>query len=233
VVSGYLTHMAVGAAGGAVLVRLAPELVPGDPAVLAMAVPAASALAATWPDLDHPEAWASRRVWWVTGGAGAVVTVLGVLPTLDPQPPASVAALLVMGALLGVGIGGLILDALRLIASGHRGGTHGLIAPAALLLVAVLMGGPWAALPLLLAWGWLLHVLADVVTPGGWRPLAPFPGPVLRLPRGLAKHGETLIGCAALTVLAAVLGLPAWLAPAAGVTTALVLRTRRRARGWR
>src|SRR5690606_19916957 len=122
--SGYLTHMAVGAAGGAILVRLAPELVPGDPAVLALAVPVASALAATWPDLDHPEAWASRRVWWVTGGAGVVTTAAWVLPSLDAQPPQAVAALLVLGALLGVGLGALLLSALRVAAGGHRGGTH-------------------------------------------------------------------------------------------------------------
>lgn len=231
--SGYLTHMVVGAAGGAILVRIAPELVPGDPAVLALAVPAASALVATWPDLDHPEAWASRRVWWVTGSAGVAVTALGVLPTFDAQPPQAVAALLVLGALLGVGLGGMLLDALRVAAGGHRGGTHGLLAPGLLLGVAALVGPPWAWLPLLLAWGWLLHVLADVVTPGGWRPLSPFPGPTLRLPRGLAQHGETLIGCAAFAVLATLLGLHIWLGAAAGVVAALTLRARRSVRGGR
>lgn len=230
--SGYITHMAVGAAGGAVLVRVAPELIPGDPAVLAVVLPLASALAATWPDLDHPEAWASRRVWWVTGSAGAVAT-FAIAPALAPDGPVAMAALLVFGALLGVGLGALLLSALRVAVGGHRGGTHGLIAPGLLLAVAALVGWPWAALPLLLAWGWLMHVLADVVTPGGWRPLAPLRGPTVRLPRSLARHGETLISCAALTVLAAALGLPALLAPAAGVVAALALRARRQARGWR
>lgn len=231
-VSGYLTHMAVGAAGGAVLVRVAPELIPGNPAVLAVAVPLASALAATWPDLDHPEAWASRRVWWVTGGAGSVAAFV-IAQAMAPDGPAAMAALLILGALLGVGLGAMLLSALRVAAGGHRGGTHGLIAPGLLLGMAALVGPPWAWLPLLLAWGWLLHVLADVVTPGGWRPLAPFPGPALRLPRGLAQHGETVVGGAAFTVMAAHLGLPDWLAPAAGVVAAVTLAMRRRARGWR
>jgi membrane-bound metal-dependent hydrolase YbcI (DUF457 family) len=229
--SGYITHMTVGAAGGLALARLG--VVPGDPALLTLALPAASAIAATWPDLDHPDAWASQRAGWVTGAMGVLGAALGALPALGPLSPGESAAVLALGGLCGLLLGALILWGLRRLAGGHRGGTHGLVSPAMLLVVAALLGLPWAWLPLLLAWGWGLHIVADVVTPGGWRPLAPWRGPVVRLPRWLTRHGETMVMGAALAVLALGLGLSPWLAPVVGGAAAVTLAARRRARGWR
>lgn len=230
--SSYLTHMAIGAASGAALTALAPALIPGDPAVAAVLAPAASAIAATWPDLDHPDAWASRRVGPALALAGVAVAVLAVLPTLRPLTAVEAGALVVLGGLLGAFVGSVLLLALRVVAGGHRGGTHGLVAPALLAVMwAALQGaGGWAWLPPLLMWGWLLHIVGDVVTPGGWRPLAPFPGPTLRLPRRLARHGELLVGCGAFAVLAGALGAPAIVAPALGVVAALRLRGRQQVR---
>lgn len=227
--SGYLTHMAVGAAGGVVLARIAPGLVPGDPAVVALALPLASAVAATWPDIDHPDAWASRRARPALALAGATVALLA---RSEARTAVELAALLVLGALAAFLLGGVLLWALRRATGGHRGGTHSLLAPGLLALAwAALAGtGAWAILPALLVWGWLLHVLADVVTPAGWRPLAPLPGPALRLPRRLARHGETVVSAAALTVVASALGLPGLLAAVAGGGAAFVLAARRRAR---
>lgn len=227
-VSGYLTHMAIGMAGGVVLSRLVPGLVPGDPAVAALALPIVSAVAATWPDIDHPDAWVSRRARPALLAAGAPVGVLAA----GPATPVEAGAAAGLGALLGLLVGGLLIELLRIAAGGHRGGTHSLLAPGLLLLAwAALAGtGAWAYLPPLLIWGWLLHILGDVVTPAGWRPLAPLQGPALRLPRRLARHGETAVGATALTVVAGALGLPGLLAAVAGGGAALVLASRRRAR---
>ncbi len=229
-VSGYLTHMAIGAAGGVLLARLAPGALPGDPALVAVALPLVSAVAATWPDIDHPDAWVSRRARPALALAGAAVALLALG---EARTPAELAALLALGGLVGHLLGGALLWGLRRAVGGHRGATHSLLAPGLLLLAwAAQMGtGGWGWLPVLLAWGWLLHILGDAVTPAGWRPLAPLPGPALRLPRRLARHGETAAGAAALTIVAGALGLPGLLAAVAGAGAALALAARRRERG--
>lgn len=230
--SGYLTHMSIGAAGGVILAHTTPGLLPLAPELAAPALAVVSAVAATWPDLDHPDAWASRRAGPALALAGAAVALLA---RHEARTPVELAALAVLGALVAYLLGMALLLALRACAGGHRGGTHSLLAPGLLLLawLALVGTGSWAWLPLLLCWGWLLHVLGDVVTPGGWRPLAPLHGPTWRLPRRLARHGETVANMIALGVVAAALGLPGLLAALAGVSAALTLAVRRRARGAR
>lgn len=221
--SSYLTHMTVGAAGGVLLTSLAPGLVPGDPALMSVAVPALSALLALWPDIDHPEAWISRRVWplFALGGAAGGYFYLTAASSGERLVG------LAMAAVAGVLLGQAVLWLLRRLAGGHRGATHSLLAPALLLPASALLPWPYGVVPLLLAWGWLLHLVADAVTPAGWRPLEPFPGPTLRLPPALARNGEAVVLAAALSVLAAALGLHAAIAVAAGVSAAVVLSVRR------
>lgn len=225
--SGYLTHMAVGVAGGVVLARVAPWA--ADTPLLQVALPLASGLLATWPDVDHPDAWVSRRVVpAVALGGGLWAAVVVTAASL-----VELAAVAALGALVSYALALVILWLLRRLAGGHRGATHGLVTPVILATIWLAMAGtgPWQWLPALLAWGWLLHLLADVVTPAGWRPLAPWRGPVVRLPRAIARHGETLVSVVALSIVAAGLGLPSLLAMVAGAVAGVTLAMRRRTRG--
>jgi membrane-bound metal-dependent hydrolase YbcI (DUF457 family) len=228
--SGYLTHMAIGAAGGILLARAAPELAPIEPALLGPALAVVSAVAATWPDIDIEGSWISERSTAALAAVGAAVGLL-MVPFANSSEGMAVAAL---GAVVGTVGGWALIALLRMVAGGHRGGTHSLVAAGLLagstLAMLALGAAPWHLLPLVMLWGWLLHIIGDVVTPGGWRPLAPFPGPSLRLPRAIARHGETVVSAVALAIVAAALGLPGLLAAVAGGGAALTLAGRREGR---
>jgi membrane-bound metal-dependent hydrolase YbcI (DUF457 family) len=198
--------------------------------LLGPALAAVSAVAATWPDIDIDGSWISERSTAALVAVGAAVGLL-VVPVASVVEAAAVAAL---GAIVGTVGGWALIALLRVVAGGHRGGTHSLIAAGLLagatLAMLALGAAPWHLLPLVMLWGWLLHIIGDVVTPGGWRPLAPFPGPRLRLPRAIARHGETVVSGVALAIVAAALGLPGLLAAVAGGGAALTLALRREGR---
>jgi membrane-bound metal-dependent hydrolase YbcI (DUF457 family) len=206
------THMIIGAFAGAVVsTRLAPHLPLPAHAVAA----GLSALAATWPDLDEPGSWPSRRLRAASILFGAVCGLLGgagasgasIRPLVLPDA-GLVAAGLVVGTLAGALLEAVLLRTLA--AGGHRAGTHGLIAPLLLSLGARSLleagHGGWAIVPAVLVWGWGLHIVGDVVTPQGWRPLAPLFHGAIQLPHPVAVHGEKLILLATLIGGLAVLG---------------------------
>jgi membrane-bound metal-dependent hydrolase YbcI (DUF457 family) len=206
--SGFQTHALVGAVGGFALSTALEQL---RPALLAQAAQSVgtvsgcivlvSAIVALWPDVDEPGSWIARRVQ-------AFATLLGVglglaLPVVGGLPPWMIAA----GALIGIGVGWmagtLLLRSIRLGAGGHRRLTHSLVLSlplAGLAAYGVTAGwGAWALLPAALAWGQWLHLLADIVTPGGVPILFPFSDRDLRiLPEPLCRFGEPLIALSAL-----------------------------------
>jgi membrane-bound metal-dependent hydrolase YbcI (DUF457 family) len=126
--------------------------------------------------------------------------------------PLALGAGLVGGAFAGWLVEVVLLRTLVTLAGGHREGTHGLVAPLLLGLAArgLLATGRerWVVVPVLLIWGWALHLAGDVVTPRGWRPLAPFVQVSVRLPHAVAVHGEKLALAAA--VLGGLSLLRAW-----------------------
>lgn len=218
--SGFQTHMLIGAVGGLALIRVAdhlapgalPVVLPGQPRLITEAVIiAVSAVAATLPDIDEPGSWLSRRVHAVITllGAGFGATLglhLGerALNAIEISWSAAFALCLIVGTIVGSGLGWLLLRLIRAGAGGHRAGTHSIWFGGGLLLAAAalhLAGITHVALgALTLAWGWALHIPGDIVTPAGWRPLAPFSTVALRLPRPMARYGETMIATAAVLV---------------------------------
>jgi membrane-bound metal-dependent hydrolase YbcI (DUF457 family) len=230
-VSGFRTHMLVGAAGGVVLARfltLHPTLagrdgtaeipLAGHPGalrgVLALAgLVAGSAVLATWSDIDEPGSWIARRARTALTLLGAVLGAAAGWAAgarrLAPGVPLGVelAALtgLALGAAVGAGAGRPLLLALRHTAGGHRRLTHSLVLAGGLLALAVavaLLGAPeWAIVPAALAWGLALHDLGDVVTPAGLPLLWPLREGPVRLPRAVARHGEKLAAGVAVLVI--------------------------------
>ena len=126
-------------------------------------------------------------------------------------PPFTLLGLGILGGLiLGSIVGKLLLRLVRIGAGGHRAGTHSLFAAGILLVAATALkqGGQdtWAILPILLMWGWALHLVGDVVTPAGWKPLAPLADFfTIRLPHPIAHHGEAIIGTLAVALGAVLL----------------------------
>jgi len=213
--SGFHTHAWVGAVGGLALVRLleatgsdllarigAGAAIGGSGGSTGSAVViGASALLALLPDIDEPNSFVAQRaraVLTLAGGAGGVA--LG----LVAGGPAWL--LLVAGA--GGGLAGHLaawglLRGIRAAAGGHRRFTHsfvlvGLLAGLAWALAAAGLGLGWWLVPAGLAWGIVLHDLADVVTPAGLPLFWPLSTtPVRVLPRPWCAYGEPLIALVA------------------------------------
>jgi len=230
-VSGFRTHMLVGAAGGVVLARflaLYPTLagrdgtaeipLAGHPGslrgVIALAgLVAGSAVLATWSDIDEPGSWIARRARTALTLLGAVLGAVAGWAVgarrLAPGVPLGVelAALagLALGAVVGTVAGRPLLLALRHAAGGHRRLTHSLVMAGGLLVLAAavsFLGLPeWAIVPAALAWGLALHDLGDVVTPAGLPLLWPLREGTVRLPRAVARHGERLAAGAAVLAI--------------------------------
>lgn len=210
--SGFQTHALVGVVGGLALAsaleRLRPELLAQvaqsagqSAALVGGGMIALSGLLALWPDIDEPGSWIGRRVQ-------AFVTLLGIglglaLPVVRGLPFLAIGAGAIIGMCVGWLAGTMLLRSIRLGAGGHRRLTHSLVLSLPLALVAVYGArqgwGAWALLPAALAWGQWLHLVADVVTPGGVPLLFPLSDRDLRLlPAPLSAFGEPLIACAAL-----------------------------------
>jgi membrane-bound metal-dependent hydrolase YbcI (DUF457 family) len=220
--SSYTTHLLIGGVGGLALTRvLPPDLLPAVTGALPLpaqmpeaVIVAASAIAATWPDIDEPNSFAGRRVrWTITILTGLLLALVGMaLAPLLPLPPdlAGAAPLLGIagGIALGMGLLGPILgmELLRIIrgaAGGHRHLTHSLVVSVPLALIAA--GCWWQGLTVaalvvgLLAWGQWLHLLGDLVTPAGVPLAYPLSDHDIRLlPRPLARMGEPLVAVLAL-----------------------------------
>jgi hypothetical protein len=243
--SAYATHILIGCAGGLVLARGVELLVPGvldvagvgEPTVMRdIGFAAASGFLATWPDIDEPGSFISRRVrmvlalmggvlfaiaGWMLVAQGWWIDQLPLLPaSLEASPYLETAGPAwgrnalgaIVGLFVGLIIGGwsalLLLKGIRSLAGGHRRLTHSLVLGAGLFALAwalwFVLGAGWLALiPLALAWGQLLHVVGDVVTPSGVPLLWPLIETPLRVfPTGTGKTGEMAVALLAVGIMA-------------------------------
>jgi hypothetical protein len=197
---------------------------------------AASGFLATWPDIDEPGSFISRRVRMVLALVGGVLFAIAgwmlvaqgwwidqlplpasleASPYLETAGPAWSRNALgaIVGLFVGLIIGGwsalLLLQGIRSLAGGHRRLTHSLVLGTGLFALAwalwFVLGAGWLALiPLALAWGQLLHVAGDVVTPSGVPLLWPLIETPLRVfPRDIpGKTGEMAVALLAVGVMA-------------------------------
>jgi membrane-bound metal-dependent hydrolase YbcI (DUF457 family) len=216
--SSYATHMLIGAVGGLALTRmLSPSSPDFSPIVVELGVIAASALLATWPDIDEPKSFIGRRVRAVVamfcmGWLGFVAYRYAGYVPIKAHPLVIGLAGLCVGAVCGSFVGTLVLKLIREAAGGHRRLTHSLIVGMGLGLgayVAYRFSFDFFALGFAaLAWGQIVHILGDIVTPAGVPVLYPLSSRDLRiLPHWLARFGELLIG--SLAVLLALILLRA------------------------
>lgn len=208
--SSYRTHAIVGVATGC---GLATALPLPPPTLSAAAVPTWMLLAtcgalALVPDLDHPQAYLSRRLRMlglllggIIGGWQAVTAhVIPVTMTGGLVLIGSVLLGMVYGTIIGWGLP----LGINLVAGGHRKLTHSLVSSVVLALGAIvaytLVDLTWEAIGLgLLALSIPIHVLADVVTPSGVPILYPLSSRRFRIPLGAA--GEPIILLMALGVI--------------------------------
>ncbi len=223
--SGFRTHMLIGAVGGAALAKALTvyALLPlptgdaqlGEPymplGLTGIGIIIGSAVLATWPDIDEPGSWPARRLKAavtmvsapLVGAMGYGIASLGQF-SMRPEI-AAVVDILVGAAVIGPVLGYLLLRLIRIGAGGHRRLTHSAVLGGVFAVLAVTlwrMGQPvWAIVPAALVWGQLLHVLGDVVTPTGVPLLYPISGKDVGLPRPFSTYSETLI-----TVVAAGIG---------------------------
>jgi membrane-bound metal-dependent hydrolase YbcI (DUF457 family) len=208
------THLLIGGVAGLALVRLAPAVVPpalaqlvgGNVVVRDLVVVALSAMLASWPDIDMPGSWIARRVGIAASLLGLVLGFLAGLRSDVPGVPLRGVALLAVASLVGLFVGALvgrlIPRGVQLAAGGHRGLTHSLLVGAILGVAGLALdrqGLPvLGVVPLALAWGLVCHVVGDVVTPAGIKPLLPVSDWTLRLPLG--RFGEPIIALVAIVV---------------------------------
>lgn len=212
--SGFRTHMLIGAVGGLTAFRMVQAFAPATLSIrvsnqalpanlVGLGCVAVSGYLALWPDIDEPGSHISRvapHYMWLFGAVMALC--VGVAASLTPT---ALLILVACGA-LGVGIsGGLLLALLRFMSGGHRRLTHSLLVGITLYVLAgfcfllriVPLGLPLFAL----AWGQSLHLIGDVVTPGG----VPLFYPLWRrnihlFPHFFTQFGEPIIGLTALII---------------------------------
>jgi membrane-bound metal-dependent hydrolase YbcI (DUF457 family) len=214
--SGFHTHMLIGAVGGLAAYKIAEHVAPSvlavqidiagstytiPPSALGLTCVVGSAFLALWPDIDESGSWISHRashMMWLLGAMIGLIVAFAIT-----QSALWLAAGFVAGAVIGRIAGGLILPIIRILSGGHRRLTHSVLVGAALIVAAGVMYAmglealTWP--PLALAWGQYLHLAGDVVTPGGVPLLYPLWGRDIRvLPYGIARFGELIVGCTAL-----------------------------------
>lgn len=209
--SGYATHALIGAVGGLALTRVVSiQSSDFSPAATELAVIAASALLATWPDIDEPNSFIGRRVravvaFFFMGWLGFVAYRYAGYVPIQAHPLTIAIAGLFVGAALGMFVGKAVLMLIRGAAGGHRRLTHSLLVGAALgvgAYAAHRFSFDFLALGLVaLAWGQFLHILGDIVTPAGVPVLYPLSGRDLRvLPKAIAPFGEAIVGVVAVAI---------------------------------
>jgi membrane-bound metal-dependent hydrolase YbcI (DUF457 family) len=216
--SGFHTHMLIGAVGGLAAYRIAEHFAPSvlsvqidladstytlPPSAIGLTVVVVSAFLAVWPDIDEQGSWISHQashVMWLLGAMTGMIVAFAFT-----QSVLWLVAGFVAGAVIGRIAGGLVLQILRILSGGHRRMTHSVLVGAALIVAAGVMYalglGVLSLPPLALAWGQYLHLAGDVVTTGGVPLLYPLWGRDIRvLPYGIAQFGELIVGGVALMV---------------------------------
>jgi membrane-bound metal-dependent hydrolase YbcI (DUF457 family) len=201
--SGYATHMLIGAVGGLALTRSVNFHSPDfSPATTQLMIVGASALLATWPDIDEPRSFISRRVRAVVmiffmGWMAVTAYRYAANIPIDAHPVALGFGGLIVGAILGSIAGKALVMLIRRAAGGHRRLTHSAVVGAGLMLAAYATArsglGVISLALAALAWGQFLHILGDIVTPSGVPILYPFDKHDLRImPKWLGGFGEAI-----------------------------------------
>ena len=144
-----------------------------------------AAIGSLVPDIDHPQAWISNRIpaTLVASGGGVLLSYAIANWMLGRETSQSMGSALMgplaemMRPLLGLawvalasGIALLVVSIVVARTLGHRGPTHSLAINAALTVVAVIVfaiTGPSWTLGLWFGFGYLTHLLADMLTPMG------------------------------------------------------------------
>jgi membrane-bound metal-dependent hydrolase YbcI (DUF457 family) len=214
--SGFHTHMLIGAVGGLAFfktiehldgaalylpVEIAGNSIVVPPVAIGIGAIILSAYLALWPDIDEPGTHVSNQAQhflWVLGGIIGLIVMLAL-----SQSIILVLAGVAAGAVIGLLAGLPFLSLLRFISGGHRRLTHSLVVGAGLFILAgatYLIGMLPVALPAFaLAWGQLLHLAGDVETRSG----VPLFYPLSRydfhlFPYALARFGEPIAASFAL-----------------------------------
>jgi membrane-bound metal-dependent hydrolase YbcI (DUF457 family) len=162
-----------------------------------------SAYLALWPDIDEPGTHISHRApsyMWLLGAIiGSLIAI-----TID-KTSVFVWIAPLAGAIIGYMLGGVLIKLLRFVSGGHRRLTHSLLVGSTLFTAGAVLywtGAKALALPeFALAWGQALHLIGDVVTPGGvplfypiwWENIHFFPYRV-------SRFGEPIIAVVSLAV---------------------------------
>src|SRR5579859_5945990 len=138
--SGYHTHMLIGAVGGlstykavdlvapsaiAMRITVANQVYPVPPVIIGSTWVVASALLALWPDIDEPRSWISHRaihLMWLLGAILGLIFAMLVSESLIVIVMAPF-----FGAIVGLIGGGVFLRFLRFLSGGHRRLTHSMI----------------------------------------------------------------------------------------------------------
>jgi membrane-bound metal-dependent hydrolase YbcI (DUF457 family) len=210
--SSFHTHMLIGAAGGLAVYelveRFAPAILPAQFSILGADIPippvaigaacvVASSVSALWPDIDKPDSFishAATHLMWLAGGLAGLLFGLQL-----GKGFIAIVVGVVLGGIAGVFVGAPpIMTILRVATGGHRRLTHSLLVGGGLFFGAwVLYLLHWDAvslLALILAWGQILHLAGDVVTPGGVALFFPiWPGDIHIFPFWLAAIGEPAV----------------------------------------
>lgn len=220
------THMLIGAVGGLALARLVgPQALPFDvsaslgPNSHTLVFAGGSALLATLADIDEPNSWIGQRVRWILsvlaglllGWAGWLLAPTDVGASIAQQVRIVTPLRPFVGAGVGFMVGALlvgpwlsyeVLRGAQDMFGGHRRMTHSLITSAILAAGGIILW--FAILPALaliiaaLLWGQLLHLVGDVVTPGGVPLFWPMQAKPIKLPYPIAVWGEPSIAVASL-----------------------------------
>ncbi len=135
---GFGTPMTIGAVGGLALIAaihhlapsLLPSVLPGQPTLIAEGlICTASAIAATWPDIDESGSWLSQRVatalTLLGGVCGGAVALACSMTAQGAAFGRSWSALLAIGILGGLILGGLVGKLLRRLIRVGAGGPPG------------------------------------------------------------------------------------------------------------
>ncbi|MBA3871045.1 MAG: metal-dependent hydrolase [Anaerolineae bacterium] len=210
--SGYRTHMLIGAVGGLGAYRIAEFIDPsmvtfrltiGNSAfvvpslVVGLASAVVSMYMALWPDIDERGSYVSNRApryMWLWAALLALCFAVSITQSIG-----LILLIVAVGAIAGrIGVG-LFLYILRIASGGHRHLTHSLVLAMVLFVASAVLffGGaiPLALPAFALAWGQIMHLIGDVVTPGGVPLFYPISSRDIHLfPYYISRHGELLIG---------------------------------------